>query len=125
MKVNSLTPMIYTDNFQDTVDFYVKTLGFECLAHEPEWGWARVRFDNAEFMISKPNDHIPFEKSTFTGSFYLNTDNVDEIWTKVNQNTKVCYPIEDFEYGMREFAIYDNNGYLLQFGQDINVETEA
>jgi hypothetical protein len=26
------------------------------------------------------------------------------------------YTIENFEYGMREFAIYDNNGYMLQFG---------
>jgi hypothetical protein len=32
----------------------------------------------------------------------------------------VCYGIEDFFYGMREFAIYDNNGYLLQFGQPIS-----
>ena len=30
-----------------------------------------------------------------------------------------CYPIEDFHYGMREFAIFDNNGYLLQFGQPL------
>lgn len=122
MKVNSLTPMIYTTDIQSTVDFYVKTLGFECLANEPEWGWARVKFDNADLMISKPNDHLPFEKANFTGSFYLNTDNVDEIWNKVNGNAKVCYQIENFDYGMREFAIYDNNGYLLQFGQDI-IET--
>ena len=24
--------------------------------------------------------------------------------------------MEEFHYGMREFAIYDNNGYMLQFG---------
>jgi hypothetical protein len=28
--------------------------------------------------------------------------------------------MEDFEYGMREFAIRDNNGYILQFGQEIS-----
>jgi hypothetical protein len=27
--------------------------------------------------------------------------------------------MEDFHYGMREFAIFDNNGYLLQFGQPL------
>ena len=32
---------------------------------------------------------------------------------------EVVYPIEDFDYGMREFAIRDNSGYLLQFGQPI------
>ncbi|NHQ72651.1 bleomycin resistance family protein, partial [Elizabethkingia miricola] len=30
-----------------------------------------------------------------------------------------CYNIEDFPWQMREFAIYDNNGYILQFGQDV------
>ena len=70
-------------------------------------------------MISKPNDHIPFDKPNFTGSFYFNTDGIDEIWNKLKDKTKICYPIENFEYGMRGFAIYDNNGYLLQFGQDI------
>jgi hypothetical protein len=32
---------------------------------------------------------------------------------------KVEYPLEDFEYGVREFAIRDNSGYLLQFGKEI------
>lgn len=29
------------------------------------------------------------------------------------------YPIENFNYGMREFVIYDNNGYVLQFGEAV------
>jgi hypothetical protein len=37
----------------------------------------------------------------------------------VTYKAGACYPIEDFEYGRREFAIFDNNGYLLQFGQEI------
>jgi hypothetical protein len=41
------------------------------------------------------------------------------MFVSFKENTKVCYPIENFEYGMREFAIYDNNGYLLQLGQEI------
>jgi len=37
----------------------------------------------------------------------------------LKDKVEVCYGIENFHYGMREFAIYDNNGYLLQFGQDV------
>ncbi len=29
------------------------------------------------------------------------------------------YPIENFEYQMREFAIRDVHGYIIQFGQEI------
>ncbi len=31
----------------------------------------------------------------------------------------MCYLIENFEYGLREFAIYDNNGDPLQFGKEL------
>lgn len=119
MTLTKLRPMIYTADLAATIDFYVHTLGFTCLANEPDWGWASVQLDQVELMISKPNDHIPFEKPTFTGSFYLDTEHVDEIWQALKDKVKICYPIENFEYGMREFAIYDNNGYLLQFGQEI------
>jgi len=30
---------------------------------------------------------------------------------------RIYYPSENFEYAMREFAIKDCNGYILQFGQ--------
>lgn len=119
MKLNKLTPIIYSNNLQETVDFYVKTLGFSCVAFEPYWGWARVQLHNVDLMISKPNAHTSFDKPVFTGSFYFNTTDVDTLWNKLKSRTKICYPIEDFEYGMREFAVYDNNGYLLQFGQEI------
>ncbi len=119
MTINKLTPLIYTNDLQTTVDFYVQILGFTCLANEPAWGWASVKFDNAELMISKPNQHIAFNKPAFTGSFYFNTVDADELWNKLNGKVNVCYPIENLNYGMREFAIYDNNGYLLQFGHEI------
>jgi uncharacterized glyoxalase superfamily protein PhnB len=44
---------------------------------------------------------------------------VDAIWENIKESANICYPIETFDYGMREFGIYDNNGYLLQFGQEI------
>lgn len=119
MKLNHLTPMLYTADLQGTVDFYVEILGFTCIAFEAEWGWGRVRLDGVELMFSQPNEHIPFEKPGLTGSLYIHTDDVDAIWNRLKDKTTVCYPIEDFDYGMREFAIYDHNGYLLQFGHDL------
>lgn len=118
MKLNKLIPVIYTTDMHGTIDFYMQKLGFTCLTDSPET-WAMLEFDAINLMVSVPNEHIPFNQPVFTGSFYFNTDNVDEVWGKIKDAAKVCYPLEDFEYGMREFAIYDNNGYLLQFGQNI------
>ena len=119
MNLTGLRPMLWTEQLQETIDFYVETLGFVCDEQNNEWGWAALSRDNIGVMLSRPNEHIGFEKAQFTGSFYFNTDDVDALWDKLKDKARVCYGIEDFPYGMREFAVYDNNGYLLQFGQPI------
>ncbi len=47
-----------------------------------------------------------------TGSLYFKTDDVDALWLRLKDRCKVEYPLEDFDYGMREFAIRDNSDYL-------------
>jgi len=119
MQLTKLTPMLYTNDLQGTVDFYTQTLGFTCKSISKELDWASLTFGDIDIMVSLPNEHIPFDKANFTGSFYFLTNNADIFWEQLKDKTSICYPIEDFEYGMREFAIYDNNGYLLQFGHEL------
>jgi len=40
------------------------------------------------------------------------------LWKRLKDRCKIEYPIEDFEYGVREFAIRDNSGYLLELRQE-------
>lgn len=119
MKLQELTPMLWTKDLKGSVEFYTTFLGFECKALSEEWGWASVIRDEVNLMFALPNEHEPFDKPAFTGSLYLKCDDVDALWQQLKDKAKICYPIESFAYGMREFAIYDNNGYLLQFGQEI------
>ena len=58
-------------------------------------------------------------KPQLTGSIYLYPEDVEQLWEELSEKADLAYPIETFEYGMREFGIRDNNGYLLQFGQGI------
>jgi len=117
MRLSKVSPMLYTRDLRKTVEFYTSVLGFVCDALNEDSGWASVKRDNVEIMFALPNDHLPFDKPMFTGSIYFYPDNIDEVWEKVKSKAEICYPIEDFDYGMREFAILDNNGYMLQFGQ--------
>jgi uncharacterized glyoxalase superfamily protein PhnB len=119
MKLNKLTPLLYTTRLQETVDWYVNELGFACSDFVPDYGFALVQLHGVDIMLSLPNEHIPFKEPHFTGSFYINTNHVDAWWEKLKDKCKVCYPIELFDYGMREFAVYDINGYLLQFRQPV------
>lgn len=122
MKLQALRPILRTNRFNETISFYVDVLNFTLAERNDEWGWASLQKDAVEIMIAQSNEHIPFEQPAFTGSFYFTTNNVDELWTKLKDKASICYEPETFEWGMREFAVYDNNGYLLQFGQEINAD---
>lgn len=119
MKFQPITPMIWTSQLTETIDFYCKVLGFTCGEHNEEWGWASLFKDDCELMMAKPNAHTSFEKPQFTGSFYIRVDDVETLWHQIKDKTNIVYDLETFEWGMKEFAIHDNNGYMLQFGQDI------
>jgi uncharacterized glyoxalase superfamily protein PhnB len=109
--------MLAVISIDETILFYRDTLGFECVNRMD--GWAALRKDDVEIMVSLPNAHEPFEKPELTGSLYFNVADVDACWEQVKDKVNVIYPLENFYYGMREFAIRDNNGYILQFGQEI------
>lgn len=111
--------MLWTDQLQESIEFYKNTLGFTVDELNDEWGWASLSKDDVELMLAKPNEHMPFTHPDFTGSFYFTTDNVDQLWEKLKNTANIVYDIENFDWQMREFAIYDNNGYILQFGQEI------
>lgn len=113
--------MLWTAELDETILFYTATLGFTIGEKNEEWGWAALYRDGVEIMLAKPNEHTVFEKPVFTGSLYFTADDVDALWCQLKDKVQVCYPPENFEWNMREFGIYDNNGYLLQFGAEINV----
>ena len=123
MKLQELTPMLQTTDLKGSIEFYTTVLGFECEGSSD--AWASVRRDNVAIMFALPSEHEPFDGPFFTDSLYINPDDVDALWERVKDKARVCYPIDDFEYGMREFAIYDNNGYLLQFGHETSHAMQA
>jgi len=119
MKLQALRPVLRTHQLEETIRFYADVLGFSVDNYVAEVGWASVSKDDVSIMLSIPNAHYPFVKPVFTGSFYFNTNNVDALWEQLKDKATVCYALETFDYGMREFAIFDNNGYLLQFGEEV------
>jgi uncharacterized glyoxalase superfamily protein PhnB len=125
MRFNTLRPMLETADLQQTITFYTELLGFTCAALYPNSEtpyWTCLCRDDVEIMFTVRSDHSVFEKPVMTGSLYFNTDNVDEIWEHLKDKAVVEYPLENFDYGMREFAIRDCNGYLLQFGKELMAE---
>ncbi len=111
--------MLWVRDLEEAIGFYRDQLGFAVVKQAP--GWVCLERDGVEIMLALPNEHEPFERLQFTGSFYFRVEDVDGIWNELKDRMVVVYPLEDFEYGMREFAIRDNTGYILQFGREIGV----
>ena len=122
MTLEELRPMLWTRAIKETIAFYTGILGFSLQEYNEEWGWASMELDRVGIMAAIPNDHMSFPGPTFTGSLYINTDDVDYWWHRLKDKVNICYDINNFDYGMREFAFYDNNGYLLQIGTPLKDE---
>ena len=125
MTLDALTPMLRTWDLHAAIAFYVEVLGFACERLSEEWGWAALARDGVRLMLARPHAHMPETAPAFTGSLYFRTDDVEGWWRRVQDRARVCYPIESFPYGMREFAIYDADGYVLQFGQAIPTRPDS
>jgi uncharacterized glyoxalase superfamily protein PhnB len=119
MVIQGVSVVLATENVARSVRFYVERLGFTCTLQLE--GFARVRLGVADIMLALPNAHMPWKGPRFTGSIYLDVDNVDELWESLRTRARVVYPIETMEYGMREFGLLDDNGYQLSFAQYVSV----
>ena len=80
---------------------------------------------NVQIMFAKPNEHVLYKGPSFTGSFYNNRDSMDALWRSLKDIRFVNYGLENFDSGMREAAIRDCNGYILQFGQELSHEENS
>ena len=120
MKLLNLRPILWVNDVRVTIDWYVTTLGFNETNYVEDWQWGQVRKDEIWIMFGKPAELAEHGKSEFTGSLYFNVDDVESLWQKFKDSPSVFYPLETFEWQMKEFAIKDINGYILQFGQDVS-----
>ena len=120
MPFNNLIPLLEVENMDETIQFYETILDFTCIDRKAN-DWAIVIKDDVSIMFSARFFKDKYPNTCMTGSLFISTEDVDVIWQILKDKVKICYPIQNFEYGMREFAIYDNNGYRLQFGQEITI----
>jgi uncharacterized glyoxalase superfamily protein PhnB len=117
MALKRLAPILTTDDMDRSVRFYVEVLGFSCGMQAP--GYSNLYRDAVRIMLAAPNKHLEWKGPSFTGQLYIDLDTaeeVDALWEKVKDRAEVIYAVGDFDYGMREFGVRDDNGYHLAFG---------
>ena len=122
MQFITLQPMLETKSISDTVSFYTTILGFtlkSSFEEAEEVIWCHLEREGVSIMFSLPNKVMKYPLVMLSGSLYVTVVNVDELWNQLKNKCEVVYEPESFVYGMREFAIKDNNGYVWNFAQQL------
>ncbi|GHT30274.1 bleomycin resistance family protein [Bacteroidia bacterium] len=137
MKTNKLTPNFAVANIKQTVEFYKSVLGFnlivavpesqdgieQVLSDDKEYVYALISKDNIEFMIQRTDSFkkdVPLAEQEIIGasvSFYMEIEGITDFYQQIRSKEVVSTEMKTTWYGMREFYLKDNNGYILGFAE--------
>ena len=116
----SIIAQLRTTDLDATIDFYVEQLGF-VLDFRYEDFYAGIRAGEQVFhlkLIDDPDPSIGFVAAGDHFHLYFSVDDVDDMAQRiVEQGTDLLKVIHDTPWGTREFAVADDQGHILYFGQ--------
>ena len=113
----ALMPVLKVNDLGQTIDFYQRLFGFTARRLGSEaatencllsWGAVEILCSTGAHLGGAP---------CFTGTLYFRLDGVDELYERVKDQAEIVWPLEDMDYGTREFGARDPNGYVLAFAQ--------
>ncbi|MEB3357980.1 MAG: VOC family protein [Synechococcales bacterium] len=122
MRLSHISPMLEVNDLEETVAFYTDILGWELTGTWPDTGsmtWAELTAGSVRFMFVTRDPETADQPLALTGQIYLYPDNIDQLWETLKTKAAIAWELQATDYGMREFAIRDCNGYLLTFGQEV------
>lgn len=138
MKYNHLIPELSVSDFNKSLHFYTKILGFTVEYDRPESAFAYLSFQGSQLMIQQGNDDktCPWYTGELTyprgRGMHIQIDIVD-LRPLMESLNKYNYPIKaapkDYWFrnkhmlvGMKGLLIMDPDGYLLMFNEDLGVK---
>lgn len=130
-----LTPELSVRDWQTSVAFYQKVLGFSVRYQRPEEGFAFLERDGAGIMLDQIGVGRDFDPDVqqVVGplgrgiNLQIRVDNLAELLAAIMcAGLSLTLPEEvrwyrrgDVEVGNRQFVIADPDGYLLRFYEDL------
>jgi hypothetical protein len=105
---------------RQTLDFYIGLLGFTQTGYYPiESNPIRteVRRDGVAIIFYSESAHGLGDKPVQSGLLYVFPNSVDALAAEFRGQVPFLWGPEETEFGVREFAIRDPNGYVLAFAE--------
>ena len=112
-----LVPALLVRDMQKTLAFY-RTLGFELKRCHPNHlapTWAEVARGSIVLQFHTDPPHGTPREPICSGTFYIFPESVMKLADELRGRVEFAWGPEVMEYGMREFAVQDPNGYFIAF----------
>jgi catechol 2,3-dioxygenase-like lactoylglutathione lyase family enzyme len=125
MKFRRLTAELVTEDIPGTIEYYTKTLGLELDSvypddvPVPQWVQFKCANDYLMFESRKSLGQVipEIQSVKLGGSFdiFIEMEGLLEYYESIKDKVLVIVELTDVPF--KQFAIKDNNGYILLFGQ--------
>ncbi|WP_100065421.1 VOC family protein [Miniphocaeibacter massiliensis] len=126
----SMVPNLMVENVNETIDFYKNILSFSVVTSVPNDSgglqFAILTKDDFSLMIQEKSNFIKeypsltMDKVKPSISLYIQVDNLKILYEELKLQYLILVDVHTTFYGSKEFAIEDNNGYILTFTEYIN-----
>jgi uncharacterized glyoxalase superfamily protein PhnB len=123
-----MTANLMVERVDDSVAFYQNILGFSVVASVPnESGklqFAVLSKDNLMLMLQEKSnlmEEYPIlsaDRVHPSVTLYIAVDNVDELYQELKERHEILCDMHATFYGSKEFAVADNDGYVLTFTEN-------
>lgn len=118
-----VAPEFFVRDVGAAVRFYVDKLGFVVLRQEPVF--AVVALGDAHVLLAHESiapDRAELASTTRGAGINVRimVDNVDAVYERAKANgVRIVHDIADRYYGLRDFILADEDGFMLRFAQPI------
>jgi uncharacterized glyoxalase superfamily protein PhnB len=125
LNVRKITPVLFTQEVESCVKFWVERLGFTKTIEVPDGdklGFAMLQKGNVELMYqsfaSADKDVPALAQSVRQGPtfIYVEVESLDELIGAV-RGAEVVIPVRTTFYGAKEIGVKDPAGHLITFAQ--------
>ncbi|TVX97722.1 VOC family protein [Cohnella terricola] len=126
--MQSIIANLKVNNVKETLAFYKDVLGFEVIDTVPEYeqpvlNWGLVKNGGAQLMLQEKanlEEEYPVLKSDSGAgclTLFIKVNDLEGLFAQVKDKAQVIKSINKTFYGTKEFAIVDNNGFVLTFAE--------
>jgi len=121
MIVSSLASQLRTTNLEESIEFYLSKLGFE-LEFRYEDFYAGIKAGDQVFhlkLVDHKDPSIDFVRDGDHLHLYFVMDDI-EIFAQelVGRGVRFLNRLNETAWGTKEFSVADNEGHVLYFGQN-------